>query len=166
MTPPALSSLSEMAHSKSKSPNTLKTLLFPLSAACSIEFADKVILTGGSRDLKDAEGNWLRSNMVTVYNEQGWVEELPTLIIARNLHACGHFINSENKVVLLVTGGHGNEEQVGFFTRTTSTEILIEGSNSWVEAGALPYAPSGMSAVSINNNVIVTGDLMAIYWPK
>ena len=113
--------------------------------------------------MKDAEGSWLGSDMVTVYNEQGWVEELPTLIIARDQHACGHFINSDNKVVLLVTGGHGNEEQVGFHTRTTSTEILIEGSNSWVEAGALPYAPSGMAAVSINNNVIVTGDLKSFY---
>ena len=122
-------------------------------------------MTGGARDLKDADGNWLGSDMVTVYNEQGWVEELPTLNIGRDQHACGHFINSDNKVVLLVTGGHGNKEQVGFFTRVTSTEILIEGSNSWVEAGALPYAPSGMAAVSINNNIIATGYLIAIYWP-
>ena len=95
-------------------------------------------------------------------NEQGWLEELPTLITARELHACGHFINTDNKVVLLVTGGQGNEEQVGFFIRTATTEILIEGSTSWVEAGALPFAASGLQAVTINNDVIVTGGLIVI----
>ena len=115
--------------------------------------------------MKDEEGNWLATDLVTVYNEQGWVEELPTLIIARELHACGHFINTDNKVVLLVTGGQGNEEQVGFFIRTATTEILIEGSTSWVEAGALPFAASGLQAVTINNDVIVTGRLIAICWP-
>ena len=76
----AAPSLSEMALSKLWTSHTEQTTSasFTPSAACSIEFADKVILTGGARDLKDEEGNWLASDLVTVYNEQGWLEELPT----------------------------------------------------------------------------------------
>ena len=36
---------------------------------------------------------------VSVYNEQGWVEDWPSLNKWRYDHGCGHFINSDNKLV-------------------------------------------------------------------
>ena len=46
--------------------------------------SEEVIVTGGSETLA----------LVTVYNEQGFVTELPNLNIGRSEHGCGHFVNS------------------------------------------------------------------------
>ena len=37
---------------------------------------------------------------VSIYNENGWIKELPSLDIGRSNHGCGHFINTDNKMVL------------------------------------------------------------------
>ena len=57
--------------------------------ACSIELEEVVILTGGA-DTK---------SLVTVYNNAGFVEDLPSLNTGRSLHGCGHFVNTDNQVV-------------------------------------------------------------------
>ena len=45
---------------------------------------EEVIVTGGSETLA----------LVTVYNEQGFVTELPNLNVGRSEHGCGHFVNT------------------------------------------------------------------------
>ena len=59
------------------------------SMACSIELDDKVIVTGG----------YYTPTRVDVYNIEGWNMELPQLITGRYNHGCGHFINSDDKMV-------------------------------------------------------------------
>ena len=48
-----------------------------------------VIMTGGYYTLQ----------LVTVYNKKGWVEDLPSLNQGRRSHGCGHYVNTENKLV-------------------------------------------------------------------
>ena len=49
-----------------------------------------VILTGGA---------YPTGTKVTVYNTEGWVEDLPSLNMERFDHGCGHFVNNENQMV-------------------------------------------------------------------
>ena len=51
----------------------------------------QVIITGGR--YSDV------GRRVSVYNEQGWVEDWPSLNKWRYDQRCGHFINSDNKLV-------------------------------------------------------------------
>ena len=82
------------------SDNGDSTDYFPLkydtSNACTIELTDQVIVTGGHKYAGNPNN---ASDRVTVYNEQGWVEDLPSLITGRFDHGCGHFVNNENKLV-------------------------------------------------------------------
>ena len=48
-----------------------------------------VVLTGGL----------YTKTRVTVYNSEGWVEDLPSLNMGRYSHGCGHFVNMDNQVV-------------------------------------------------------------------
>ena len=57
--------------------------------ACSIELKEMVILTGGV----------YTQSKVTVYNNEGFVEDWPELKTRRYSHGCGHFVNTDNKVV-------------------------------------------------------------------
>ena len=57
--------------------------------ACSIQLKELVIITGGK----------LTANKATVYNTEGWVEDLPSLNMGRYSHGCGHFVNMDNQVV-------------------------------------------------------------------
>ena len=36
---------------------------------------------------------------VTAYNEDGFLADLPSLAQGRYNHACGHFVNTDNKMV-------------------------------------------------------------------
>ena len=36
---------------------------------------------------------------MAIFNESGWVENLPELQTGRWLHGCGHYLNSENNLV-------------------------------------------------------------------
>ena len=56
--------------------------------ACSIELEEIVILTGGFFD-----------NRVTVYSNDGFLTDWPSLNQHRWLHGCGHFVNTENNEV-------------------------------------------------------------------
>ena len=47
----------------------------------------------------------------------------------------------------------------GSISNLVSTEVLIVGSGSWRQVGDLPTVPiRGLQGVSINNNIIMTGD--------
>ena len=59
--------------------------------ACSIQLEETVIITGGTLALT--------MTRVTVYNTEGYVEDLPNLNEARSDHGCGHFVNTDNQVV-------------------------------------------------------------------
>ena len=39
---------------------------------------------------------------VTLYNDDGYVSRLPDLNEGRNEHGCGHFLNSEHKIVSMI----------------------------------------------------------------
>ena len=98
----------------------------------------------------------------------------PELSQGRNGHGCGHFVNTDKKVVrqlycihvypwwphyydqvYLVAGGHSSY-------RLDSTEMLLHGASSWTEAGPLPHAISGLQVVSLDNQVISTGEFTSI----
>ena len=76
---------------QSPSLQSLFTFQYPRSA-CSIQLEDKVILTGGVHDSS-------AMTKVTVYNSGGFVEDKPPLNTGRYYHGCGHYVNSDNKMV-------------------------------------------------------------------
>jgi len=119
-------------------------LPYSIRYACSIEDndEDRVILTGGEYN----------RNKVSVFNKNGFVEQLPELLIGRSSHACGFFINDDKNKVLLVAGGY--KARTGYLA---SSETLIIGSASWQTAGSLPNAVRGIRGVSISNRIISTG---------
>jgi len=119
------------------------SLRYDTRFACSIEMAEVVILTGGA-DTR---------SLVTVYNNAGFVGDLPSLNTGRYSHGCGHFVNTDNQVVYLVAGGYTGSSYL------TSTELLVDGDSSWVEAAPLPLAMSGLGTVSLDNTIISTGGM-------
>ena len=60
-------------------------------SACSIEFEDKVVLTGGF--------DHTEITRVAVYDVDGFVEYLPNMNHKRSDHGCGHYIDSNDKMV-------------------------------------------------------------------
>ena len=61
---------------------------------------EKFILTGGV--------NIVNSNMykhVHVYNETGFIGQLPDLMETRGNHGCGHFYNKDNQLVHSISRG-------------------------------------------------------------
>ena len=58
------------------------------SRACSIEFGDKVVVTGAHDGTR-----------VHVYRISGLVETLPDINTPREDHACGQFLNSDGVIV-------------------------------------------------------------------
>ena len=64
--------------------------------ACSIQMENIVVITGIAIE-EDPEESL--HDKVMVYNNDGFVEEWPKLKRGRFDHACGHFVNSDNKVV-------------------------------------------------------------------
>ena len=71
---------------------TLTHLNLSFRFACGIELDDKVIITGGGGDTK---------NTASVYNDDGWVEDLAFLNTGRAFHACAHY-TSDNELVKFV----------------------------------------------------------------
>jgi len=103
---------------------------------------DRAILTGGI---------FIHQNKVSVFDKNGFVEQLPDLLTNRGAHACGIFINNDNNKVLLVAGGEGDS---GLHA---STETFIIGTASWQTAGSLPNNVRHLKGVSISNKIFLTG---------
>ena len=55
----------------------------------------------------------------------------------------------------LVAGGYTTG-----YSYTDSTEVLEHGAQAWTYAGPLPRAMEGLQAVSIENTVISTGEII------
>ena len=74
--------------------------------ACSIELKEMVILTGGE----------YTESKVTVYNNEGFVADWPELKTGRYNHGCGHFVNTDNKVVsnIYIYREEGRKNQLTF----------------------------------------------------
>ena len=68
------------------------------SEACSIQFDDKVIITGG----KSQVFNQFRTK-VSVYNHSGFVEDLPDLNVRRYDHGCGSYLDENNKKAFCIS---------------------------------------------------------------
>ena len=62
--------------------------------ACAIPDADSVVLTGGGMGPEFSIDEVY--NKVVRYNKDGWVEDLPQLIVGRSNHACGSYVNRDN----------------------------------------------------------------------
>ena len=107
-------------------------------------------------------------NQVSLYNEAGFLNPLPSMNEGRYDHGCGHYINNELELVdkiknldvmfkscipfislqvFLVAGGF----------LISSTEILIEGRDRWSCTESLPTTIEYLRGVSLNNDVIMTG---------
>ena len=73
--------------------NIYIVIIFISSAACAIEFQDRVVVTGGwdSGDYDIAT--------VQVYTLSGPQEQLPDLQTPRYAHACAHYLDSQDRVV-------------------------------------------------------------------
>merc|ERR1711971_1040605 len=120
---------------------------FPLkcdtSFACAIPQEDSVIVTGGV-DTK---------NTVSVYNVEGWQEDLPPLNNGRSRHACSSYWSGERRV-FLITGGY-------YFSGSDfldTTETLDTDASSWVTSGAkLPRPMYGLRAANIDDRVLIFG---------
>ena len=109
--------------------------------SCSIQLDDQVVVTGGTNP----------KNKASVYNMDGWVQDLPDLNQGRYKHGCGHYVDNDNNLVYLVTGGWSGVIDL------ISTEILRSGDSAWTDAGNLPSPMSALSGVSWQNKIIMTG---------
>ena len=115
--------------------------------ACNIEMWDYVVVTGGRET----------PTQVTVYNSDGFVEDLANMHTGRSVHGCGHYVDGENRLVYLVTGG---DDFTGF---TSSTELLVEGNPEWLFAGPLPSSRVGLRVVSVDNRILATGGSYTVF---
>ena len=61
--------------------------------ACSISLPDSVIITGG----------YDTRNIVSRYSRDGWVEDLPSLRVARYGHGCSQYLSGGEQVRLTMT---------------------------------------------------------------
>ena len=50
-----------------------------------------MVITGGFNTLSTA----------SIYSVDGWVEDLPDLLIGRQYHGCGHYVNNDDKMVAI-----------------------------------------------------------------
>jgi len=116
-------------------------LKYSTSDACSIQFENYVLITGGHYTL----------TTVSKYDEIGWLEDFPSLNDGRHSHGCGHYYNSNNDLVYLVVGGSNLE------TITSSTELFTEGASQWMVAATTPIEGMGIRGVSLNNEIFLTG---------
>ena len=73
--------------------------------SCAIEMTDKVILTLGKIPDEDQPGQeWVTDpnvagRAVQEYGSQGPGARLPDLLVGRENHACGFYVNSNSKIV-------------------------------------------------------------------
>jgi len=112
-------------------------------SACVIEIEEAMIITGG-----DAHGGaFADTTRVVQYDVNGNKTYLPSLNSKRSDHACGSFMNSENKRVLIVVGG----------SPLSSTEILIDGNDAWQYKKRLPFDIKEFGGATINNEFYVFG---------
>merc|ERR1719450_1002130 len=89
------------------------SLKYSTDRACSIQLEETVVITGG----------FYTKSSVSIYSEDGWVEDLPNLLTGRYHHSCGHYVNNDDKMVYLVTGGYTGSNNL------LTTEIFTSDQN-------------------------------------
>ena len=62
------------------------------SWACNISLTDSVVITGLDYPL----------NIVSRYNKDGWLEDLPSLNVGRNGHGCSQYSSGGEQVRLTI----------------------------------------------------------------
>jgi len=122
------------------------SLKYPVLFSCGIPdiSSNSIIITGGYN-------NQQYSNQVTRYDEEGFVEDLPSLLVGRSNHGCGSFIRSDGNMVLLVSGGDGMDNAL------SSTEMLVPGAAAWTFGTPLPQARAWIKGVTVDNILYMTG---------
>jgi len=114
--------------------------------ACAIATEEAIIITGGDT----YEGYLASSTRVIQYDINGTKTLLPKLNSKRSDHACGSYMDANNKRVLIVAGGASH----------SSTEILFEGHDTWQYRRRLPFDLQDLAAATINNQFYVFGGEM------
>jgi len=109
--------------------------------ACSIQFPDQVVVTGGI----------YTTNRVMVYGAENFISYLPELLVGRYDHGCTSFYNEDEELVYIVSGGRNDVEYL------QSTEFYKFGQAAWALAGDLPSVRAGLRGGNLNNNVFMTG---------
>merc|ERR1712079_455792 len=68
-------------------------------------------------------------------------------------HACAHYMDSQDRAVLLVTGGSDGDNSLD------STELLLPSATSWttIHSAALPSPRRWPRGATLDNKVLVTG---------
>jgi len=117
--------------------------------ACAINLGSTVAITGGVHT----------KTTVSEYSQEGWVRDLPLLQQGRYFHGCSYFVSDDGTKTLLVTGGWSGGYSDG--TYFSSTELLHDGSSSWVYSGELPTPRYGLRGGNIDTKVLMTGGR---YW--
>lgn len=112
---------------------------------CAIQLSDSVIMTGGGYT---EEG----MNMVARYGIDGFMEDLPSLVVGRKEHGCGSYLREDGTQVLLVAGGMDLK-----YNLFSSTEVLTSESTAWTLTTPLPSARMALRGVSVDNRVYMTG---------
>ena len=69
------------------------------------------------------------------------------------IRVCTH---DDHVQVYLVAGGISSDGDYRYDT----TELLVHGASAWTKAGRLPLPMGGMQAVSLDNQIISTGDFI------
>ena len=64
-------------------------VIYKIRCACAIQFDEYVVVTGGAFTM----------SIVSVYNIDGWVEDLSDLSEGRAAHGCGHYVNNNQTIV-------------------------------------------------------------------
>jgi len=67
---------------------------FHLRGACGINMKEYIVFTGGYMD----KGN-THVKTVSMYDMNGWVENLPDLNTARSSHGCGFYYSDKDELV-------------------------------------------------------------------
>jgi len=116
------------------------SLLQNICYACAIADKDSTIITGGL---------WTQK-VVARYTLQGHVENLPEMNQGRYHHGCGSYYSSGTKVIIVVGGLH-------YDTHLSSTEKMTTGATAWTTINPLPRTLYGVSTVSLDNSIILTG---------
>lgn len=94
---------------------------------------------------------------VSVYDETGFVADLPRLITGRYNHGCSYYDNRDGSRTYLVTGGYSLTRNL-----LSSTELLVEGGEAWLETAPLPSPRSHLAGANIAGVVFMTGRVQDI----